>query len=100
MQSIAEQVVETSGGGGKYITSGFSSYVGHSAIGLAKIQRRASPSTPYAIVIGTIYSDARMYPGYAFVYYGSDNLMDVVHLVLDYDYKNYAVSNFIALIVS
>ena len=35
MQSIAEEVVSTSGGGGKYITSGFSAYNGHSAIGFA-----------------------------------------------------------------
>ena len=33
MQSIAEEVVSSSGGGGTYITSGFSNYVGHSAIG-------------------------------------------------------------------
>ena len=35
MQSIAEEVVSSSGGGGKYITSGFSNYVGHSAIAIS-----------------------------------------------------------------
>ena len=34
MQSIAEEVVSSSGGGAKYITSGFSAYNGHPAIGL------------------------------------------------------------------
>ena len=33
MQAIAEEVVSTSGGGAKYITSGFSAYNGHTAIG-------------------------------------------------------------------
>ena len=33
MQAIAEEVVSTSGGGAKYITSGFSAYNGHPAIG-------------------------------------------------------------------
>lgn len=35
MQAIAEEVVSTSGSGAKYITSGFSAYDGHSAIGMA-----------------------------------------------------------------
>ena len=38
MQSIAEEVVSSSGGGGTYITSGFSNYVGHSAIGLCTLK--------------------------------------------------------------
>ena len=32
MQSIAEEVVSSSGGGGTYITSGFSNYVGQHVI--------------------------------------------------------------------
>lgn len=34
MQAIAEEVVSTSGGGAKYITSGFSAYNGHPAIAM------------------------------------------------------------------
>ena len=55
MQSIAEEVVSSSGGGGKYITSGFSAYNGHSAIGFGIAGRGAvSSARPTAIGIGIL----------------------------------------------
>ena len=100
MQSIAEEVVSSSGGGGKYITSGFSAYNGHSAIGLARLRRQASPSTPYAMVLGTIYSDTMIYPGHAMVYYGSDGgRLYIEPLYTSSSYSNYIVSELTALIV-
>ena len=71
MQSIAEEVVSSSGGGGAYITSGFSNYVGHSAIGfgdgdidtdnfyegigIGVISSRYIRGSTYTIIDGTIY---------------------------------------------
>ena len=55
MQSIAEDVVSSSGGGGTYITSGFSNYVGHSAIGFGLTGRgTVSNAKPTAIGIGIL----------------------------------------------
>ena len=42
MQAIAEEVVSTSGGGAKYITSGFSAYNGHPAIGRGTLKLGAA----------------------------------------------------------
>ena len=55
MQAIAEEVVSTSGGGAKYITSGFSAYNGHPAIGFGWTQDRYAAS---AIGIGIIANDS------------------------------------------
>ena len=59
MQSIAEEVVSSSGGGGTYITSGFSNYVGHSAIGFGWGHFKSDVGSIYegtAIAIGEISS--------------------------------------------
>lgn len=54
MQTIAEEVVSSSGGGGKYITSGFSNYVGHSAIGLGKTDISNRDTTQLSLGLGLI----------------------------------------------
>ena len=59
MQSIAEEVVSSSGGGGTYITSGFSNYVGHSAIGFGCNTYDAAYSA-VAIAIGIINSNSEI----------------------------------------
>ena len=56
MQSIAEEVVSSSGGGGKYITSGFINYVGHSAIGFGWTNQTLHIGDGSCIGIGTIIS--------------------------------------------
>ena len=61
MQSIAEEVVSSSGGGGKYITSGFSNYIGHSAIGIGLASYNpttpANPTGDLMIGIGILKAD-------------------------------------------
>ena len=56
MQSIAEEVVSSSGGGGKYITSGFSAYVGHSAIGVGSINTNNISFETTMCIVGIVDS--------------------------------------------
>ena len=67
MQSIAEEVVSSSGGGGKYITSGFSAYNGHSAIGIGYSYTSYTQSSKayHSIIVGDIQSDG-IINGYGF----------------------------------
>ena len=57
MQTIAEEVVSSSGGGGTYITSGFSNYVGHSAIGFGTSLHRSSGDYFEGACIGIMGSE-------------------------------------------
>ena len=61
MQSIAEEVVSSSGGGGTYITSGFSNYVGHSAIGFGQNTPSGYAYDCVGIGIITSYSTIKGY---------------------------------------
>ena len=76
MQAIAEEVVSTSGGGAKYITSGFSAYNGHTAIGFGSTDfDRSDP----AIGLGVIQTDVRESNEYDTIYGHALRLSNQVH---------------------
>ena len=76
-----------SGGGGKYITSGFSNYVGHSAIAIGTYEISTSYDTQPAISVGLINSRG-IVSGYT-----------LIHGSSVYDISTDILTNTVAMIV-